>query len=74
MSQCQKMKFDHSETKPHDPRAAAQYIEAMARDLKGLASGSGLGFLAYLLGMVETDASSVVRQTDRMRDSDLGKS
>lgn len=39
----------------------AQYIGAMARDLRGLAAGAGLPFIAYLLAMVEEDASSVGR-------------
>lgn len=48
-------------------RATAQYIEAMARDLRGLALGAGLPFTAYLLSMVEADASSVGRRDPRER-------
>jgi hypothetical protein len=35
----------------------------MAKDLKGLATGAGLGFLAYLLAMVEADAAATVRRS-----------
>lgn len=46
-------------------RATAQYIEAMARDLRTLAMDAGLPFTAYLLSMVEADASSVGRRDAR---------
>ena len=61
------MTHSSDETNPVDSRATAQYIEAMARDLKGLASGSGLSFLVFLLGMVE-EASGIERKADRKRD------
>jgi len=50
-----------------ETRATAQYIATMARDLKGLAVGAGLPFTAYLLGMVEEDASTVYRQAEKSR-------
>lgn len=34
----------------------AQYIGGMARELRALAAKSDLGFLAYLLSMVEQEA------------------
>jgi len=68
------MKPDPTAPEPDDPRTAAQYIEAMARDLKGLALTSGLPFLAYLLGMVEADASSTARRTRPNPDADAGPS
>jgi hypothetical protein len=34
----------------------------MARELRTLAVGSDLGFLAYLLSMVEDDAAATARQ------------
>ena len=45
----------------------AQYIAAMAHDLKGLAAGAGLPFIAYLLAMVEEDAATVVRRPAKKR-------
>lgn len=41
-----------------DSRATAHYIEDMAKELRTLAAKANLGFLAYLLGMVEDDASA----------------
>ena len=45
-----------------DARATAQYIETLAKDLKRLAAAADLGFLAYLLAMVEDDAGATVRR------------
>jgi hypothetical protein len=56
------MKIEAKVPDPGDARATAQYIEAMAKDLKGLATGAGLSFLAYLLAMVEADAAATVRR------------
>jgi hypothetical protein len=56
------MSIQPQEPDPTAARATAQYIAAMARDLRGLASGSGLPFIAYLLAMVEADASTVGRK------------
>jgi len=41
-----------------DERAAAtaEYIQGMAKELEALAVGADLGFLAYLLSMVEQEA------------------
>jgi len=68
------MKSDPTDAEPGDPRAAAQYIEAMARGLKGLASHSGLPFLAYLLDMAETEALSTARRTGHKPDAGTGTS
>ena len=45
-----------------DARETAEYIEGMARDLRRLAAAADLGFLAYLLAMVEDDAAATVRR------------
>ena len=47
---------------PRDARETAQYIEALAKDLRRLAATADLGFLAYLLAMVEDDAGATVRR------------
>jgi hypothetical protein len=63
--------IDMTTQSPHpdipETRATAQYIATMARDLKGLAVGAGLPFTAYLLGMVEEDASTVYRQAEKSK-------
>ena len=43
-------------------RDTAQYIETMAKEMKQLAARADLGFLDYLLAMVEDDASATVRR------------
>lgn len=49
----------HSKTpEPGDARTTAQYIEAMTKDLKGLAATAGLSFLSYLLAMAEAEAAT----------------
>ena len=53
---------------PRDARETAEYIEGLARDLRRLAADSNLGFLAYLLAMVEDDAAATVRRLGK--DSD----
>ena len=40
----------------------AQYIGGLAKELRGLAAKSDLGFLAYLLAIVEDDAEATVRR------------
>ena len=40
----------------------ARYIGGMAKELKTLASKADLGFLAYLLAMVEDDAIATIRK------------
>jgi hypothetical protein len=47
---------------PRDARETAQYIEGLAKDLRRLAAAADLGFLAYLLAMVEDDAAATVRR------------
>jgi hypothetical protein len=47
---------------PRDARETAEYIEGLARDLRRLAASADLGFLAYLLAMVEDDAGATVRR------------
>ena len=42
---------------------AAEYIAALARELRTLAAKADLGFIAYLLGMVEDEASAAIRQS-----------
>jgi hypothetical protein len=43
-----------------DERAAtAEYIHGMAKELEALAAAADLGFLAYLLSMVEQEALRV---------------
>jgi hypothetical protein len=46
-------------------RDAARYIETLAKDLKRMAAEAELGFLAYLLAMVEDDAGATVRRLDK---------
>jgi hypothetical protein len=48
-----------------DPREVARYIEGLANELKALATSAGLGFTAYLLGMVVEDAAATARRLDR---------
>jgi hypothetical protein len=48
-----------------DVRETAEYIEGMARDLRRLAAAADLGFLAYLLAMVEDDAAATVRRLEK---------
>jgi hypothetical protein len=45
-----------------NPLETAEYIEGLARDLRRLAAAADLGFLAYLLAMVEDDAAATVRR------------
>jgi len=48
---------------------SARYIEAMAKELRIIASRSGLGFLAFLLHMVEDDAGAEARRQDDAADA-----
>jgi hypothetical protein len=52
-----------------DARETAAYIEGLARDLRRLAGAADLGFLAYLLAMVEDDAAATVRRLASDRDT-----
>lgn len=47
-----------------DERAAAtaEYIHGMAKELEALAATADLGFLAYLLSMVEQEALRVSKE------------
>ena len=50
---------------PADRRDAletARYIQQFAKELRSLAGEADLGFLAYLLAMVEEDAAATVRR------------
>ena len=40
----------------------AQYISMLARELRIMAAKADLGFLAYLLAMVEDEATATVRK------------
>ena len=40
----------------------ARYIGGLAREMRTLAAKADLGFLAYLLAMVEDDAEATVRR------------
>ncbi len=46
----------------------AQYIGGLARELRALAAKSDLGFLAYLLSMVEQEAD--IESADRAAQAD----
>jgi hypothetical protein len=49
---------------PADRREAletARYIQQMAKELRTMAGEADLGFLAYLLAMVEDDAATTAR-------------
>lgn len=59
------MKPDLTDAEPDDARAAAQYIEAMARGLKDMAARADLSVLVYFLEMAEIEASSAARNIDR---------
>jgi hypothetical protein len=56
-----------------DVHETAVYIAQMARELRALAARSNLGFLAYLLGMVENDATETARERDPSRGDESGK-
>lgn len=47
-----------------DPAATADYIGTIARELRALAAKSNLGFLAYLLAMVEDDAQATAKRLE----------
>ncbi len=46
------------ETIPRDAQDTAVYIQRMDKELRALAIEADLGFLAYLLAMVEDDAAA----------------
>jgi hypothetical protein len=43
-------------------RETARYVEHMARELRNLAMGVRLEFIAYLLSMVEDECAATVRK------------
>ena len=43
-----------------DTEETARYIRGLARELRQMAAKADLGFLAYLLAMVEDDAEAAV--------------
>ena len=53
------------------PRDTAIYIQHMAKELRTLAAGEQLGFVAYLLGMVENESAATAdRLTKEAADED----
>ena len=59
----ERMKIQSGLVEPaRDARETAEYIEGLARDLRRLAAAADLGFLAYLLAMVEDDAGATARR------------
>jgi hypothetical protein len=46
-------------------RDVADYIGALAKDMKRLAAEADLGFLAYLLAMAENEAGATVRRLEK---------
>ncbi len=52
---------------PSGVAETARYINNMARELRVLAVRADLGFLAYLLSMVEDDAYAILqKESDRI--------
>jgi len=54
--------MENTRPPPRDARETARYIEQMARELRDLARGADLGFIAYLLGMAEDEAGATARR------------
>lgn len=52
-----------------DPAATADYIGTIARELRALAAKSNLGFLSYLLAMVEDDAQATAKRLGAGREA-----
>ena len=48
----------------------AQYISMLAHELRTMAAKADLGFLAYLLAMVEDEATANVRKRAEQREGD----
>ncbi len=48
-------------------RETADYIATLAKELRTLAARADLGFLAYLLAMVEEDAEATSRKLDERK-------
>ena len=51
-----------------DGEEAAQYIAALARELRTMAAKADLGFVAYLLAMVEDEAAASVQKQAKQRE------
>jgi len=49
-------------TQEADPEETARYIGRLAREMRQMAAKANLGFLAYLLAMVEDDADAAARE------------
>lgn len=50
--------IDETPAAPHSgPHQTADYVARMAAELRAISAKAGLGFLAYLLGMVEEEAA-----------------
>lgn len=47
---------------PPDPRETARYVEQFARELRKMAKAADIGFLAFLLAMVEDEAAATLRR------------
>lgn len=45
-----------------DPAETARYIGRLAHEMRQMAAKANLGFLAYLLAMVEDEGDAVARQ------------
>jgi hypothetical protein len=45
-----------------DAAETARYISGLAREMRAMATKANLGFLAYLLAMVEDDAEATARR------------
>jgi hypothetical protein len=50
-----------------DVRDTARYIEHLAKEMRRMTAEADLGFLAYLLAMVEDEAASTVRKLGERR-------
>ncbi|HET7717631.1 MAG TPA: hypothetical protein VFK86_18560 [Bauldia sp.] len=57
---------------PTNARETARYIEVLAKELRRLALAADLGFLAYLLAMVEDDAAATSRKLVRRAGGENG--
>ena len=51
------------------PADTAQYIGGLAKELRTLAIKADLGFLAYLLAIVEDDAEATARRLSESKQS-----
>lgn len=51
-----------------DDEETAQYISVLAHELRTMAAKANLGFLAYLLAMVEDEAGAAAQRGDTQRE------